>query len=89
MIDIDIDNLSDELHDRALDDFDAAIAPHLDSLRALAYARHDIACPNHTLLDLSNFDDLEHAAFDTDESDMPCIAESLAMVSPLYSFYRD
>lgn len=89
MIDYDIDNINDELHDRALDDFADMIDPHIDALRALAHARHDIACSDMTPLDLTNFDDLDHLAFDTDDDALPCIAESLAMISPLYSFYRD
>lgn len=91
MIDLDIDNISDELHDRALDDFADAIAPHIESLRALAYARHDIACDDMTELDLTNYDDIDMLAFDTIADDpIPCLTASITAISALaYSFYRD
>jgi hypothetical protein len=89
IIDLDINNISDEMHDRALDDFADAIDPHLDALRSLAYARHDIACDDHTELDLSNYDDIDMLAFDTD-TPLPCLTETTAAIYSLcYSFYRD
>lgn len=85
LIDRDIDNLADELHDRALDDFADMIDDYIPALRSLAYARHDIACSLTITIDA----DLDDIAFDTDDDALPCITESLAMIAPLYSFYRD
>jgi hypothetical protein len=84
-IDYDIDNITDELHDRALDDYIDMIAPHLDALRALAYARHDIACD--LACDIAHTADIDPAF---DMIDAPCLSESAAAISALaYSFYRD
>lgn len=90
IINIDIDNALDELHDRALDDYATMIEPHLESLRALAIARHDIDCTDLRPIDLSNFDDIDHAAFDTDPDTLDCLTNCIRPISDLlYSYYRD
>lgn len=84
-IDHDINNILDELHDRALDDFADMLEPHLDALRALAYARHDIACSDMTPTTLTN----EYDMLDT-LADAPCMTASTDAISLLaYSYYRD
>lgn len=90
----DIDNALDELHDRALDDYADAIAPHLDALRALAIARHDIACTNTAPLD-STDDSIESAldalAYQLDhDPNSSCIRDSYDAIHAIcYSYYRD
>ena len=94
MINRDIDNARDELHDRALDDYCDMIDPHLDALRALCIARHDIACDDMTpLADDSpdTLDDAIDAMTDTEYADdAPCLLDAMNAISALlYSYYRD
>lgn len=86
-IDYDIDNAIDELHDRALDDY--ADMLDFDSLRTLAYARHDIECDDMTPTTHDDDDDPAYELIASDEP-IPCLKHSIdAIYAICYSYYRD
>lgn len=91
MIDNDISNISDELHDRGMDAHYDAICSHLPSIHDAAQTLHDAIYATMTpIADIfcQTADNADDLPYDLDSDEFACCAASHALISAFgYNFY--